>query len=114
MRNFYDRINSYRVMWVIVMYDLPMVSEVDKKRYQVFRKRMLLNGFEMFQFSMYVRFCASKENAEVHVKRVKAILPVKGNIGIFMITDRQFGMLEVFHGRQKVKGQAPPQQLEMF
>ena len=36
----------------------------------------------MFQFSIDVRHCASSENAEVHIKRIKSFLPEYGQVGI--------------------------------
>lgn len=72
------------------------------------------DGFTMFQFSIYVRHCASRENAEVHVKRVKNILPEKGQIGILCITDKQFGDIELFYGKKEEKVTTPYQQLELF
>jgi len=68
----------------------------------------------MFQFSIYVRFCPSRENTLVHVKRVKNSLPKKGKIGIMQITDKQFGMIELFEGTSEGKTQYPNQQLELF
>jgi CRISPR-associated protein Cas2 len=68
----------------------------------------------MFQFSMYIRHCSSKDNPEVHVERVKKILPSKGHVGILCITDKQFGMMEIFRGKETVKTPETVQQLEMF
>jgi len=68
----------------------------------------------MFQFSIYMRHCNSRENADVHIKRVKKILPEKGHIGILCITDKQFGMMELFYGKKEAKLPPPTQQLEMF
>jgi CRISPR-associated protein Cas2 len=114
MQNYYERINAYRIMWVIVMFDLPTETKSDRKRYALFRKMILGDGFQMFQFSMYIRHCPSKENAEVHVRRVKSFLPIKGHVGIVMITDKQFGMMEIFHGVELVRSPKTTQQLEMF
>ena len=114
MKNHYERINAYRIMWVIVMFDLPTETKKDRNNYALFRKKMLADGFQMFQFSMYIRHCPSKENAEVHTKRVRSGLPPKGNIGIITITDKQFGMMEVFHGKEPSSLPATSQQLEMF
>lgn len=72
------------------------------------------DGFLMFQFSMYIRHCSSKENSDVHIKRVKSILPVKGHIGIMCVTDKQFGMMEIFRGKESVETPATVQQLELF
>src|SRR5690606_12683801 len=81
-----ERLSEYRVMWVMVLFDLPTETKKDRKIYSDFRKKMLKDGFVMFQFSIYIRHCPSKENAEVHIKRVKKNLPPKGNIGIIRVT----------------------------
>lgn len=101
-------------MWVLVHFDLPTETKKHRKAYSEFRKKIMKDGFQMFQFSMYIRHCSSKENAEVHIKRVKAMLPAKGHIGILCITDRQFGMMEIFRGRETVRSPDTVQQLEMF
>jgi CRISPR-associated protein Cas2 len=101
-------------MWVLVHFDLPTDTKKDRKNYSVFRKKIMGDGFSMFQFSMYIRHCSSKENAEVHIKRVKSILPPKGHIGIMCITDKQFGMMEIYRGRELVDAPETSQQLELF
>ncbi len=101
-------------MWILVHFDLPTETKKDKKNYTQFRKKIMADGFSMFQFSMYIRHCSSKENTEVHIKRVKSILPPKGHVGILTITDKQFGMMEIFRGHQIVEGPETSQQLELF
>lgn len=101
-------------MWVLVFFDLPTETRKERKIATGFRKKLLEDGFGMFQFSIYMRFCASRENADVHTKRVKRNLPTSGKVGIMQITDRQFGMMEIFHGIKTIKADAPPQQLELF
>jgi len=110
----YSRLNAYRIMWVLVHFDLPTDTKKDRKNYTLFRKKIMADGFCMFQFSMYIRHCSSKENAGVHVKRVKSILPPKGHIGIMCITDKQFGMMEIFQGRDQIDPPQTLQQLELF
>lgn len=68
----------------------------------------------MFQFSMYVRHSASNENAEVHIRRVKSLLPELGKVGILQITDKQFGQMEIFFGAKQQAHEPIPQQLELF
>lgn len=108
------RFNAYRIMWILVFFDLPTDTKKDRKAYTKFRKELLKDGFSMFQFSIYVRHCSSRENKNVHVKRVKKIMPSKGNVGILSITDKQFGMMEIFEGKAKSDGFVEPHQLEMF
>lgn len=101
-------------MWVLVFFDLPTETATERKIYARFRKDILKDGFSMFQFSIYLRHCASRENAEVHIKRVKNMLPEKGHVGIMCITDKQFGDMEIFFGKKEKERQPIPQQLELF
>ena len=108
------RISEYRVMWVLVLFDLPTDTKKDRKAATDFRNKLLKDGFTMFQFSIYIRHCASSENADVHIKRVKSFLPEYGKVGILCITDKQFGNLELFFGKKPQLVNAPGQQLELF
>ena len=101
-------------MWILVMFDLPTETKKDRKNYAKFRKQIVEDGFSMFQFSMYIRHCSSRENAGVHVKRIKKILPTKGHVGILTITDKQFGLMEIFMGKEEIEKPATVQQLELF
>lgn len=108
------RLNEYRIMWTMVFFDLPTETKKDRKAYTNFRKDLMKDGFTMFQFSIYVRHSSSNENKNVHVKRVKRIMPEKGTIGILSITDKQFGMMEIFEGGKRTDGFIEPHQLELF
>ncbi|MDN5204936.1 CRISPR-associated endonuclease Cas2 [Fulvivirgaceae bacterium BMA10] len=110
----FERINQYRAMWVMVLFDLPTETKKDRRNYRQFVKGLEIDGFSMFQFSIYLRHCPSRENAAVHIKRVKNMLPPKGHIGVMHITDKQFGMMELFIGKAKEKLPEIPQQLELF
>jgi CRISPR-associated protein Cas2 len=100
-----ERLNAYRVMWTLVMYDLPTETIKERKAAARFRKDLLRDGFSMFQFSMYVRHSSSGENADVHKKRA---------VGILQITDKQFGQMELFYGTKPQELPPIPQQLELF
>lgn len=106
--------SEYRIMWVMVFFDLPTETKKDRKNAAEFRKKLLQDGFSMFQFSIYVRHCASQQNAEVHIKRVKAILPEYGQVGVMCITDKQFGNIELFSGKKVAVREPEPMQLELF
>ncbi|MCH5305600.1 MAG: CRISPR-associated endonuclease Cas2 [Rikenella sp.] len=108
------RLSEYRIMWVLVFFDLPTETKKQRKIYANFRKSLLKDGFCMFQFSIYVRHCPSMANAQVHIRRVKSSLPAAGHVGIMCITDKQFGMMELFHGRDPEIPTVGWQQLELF
>jgi CRISPR-associated protein Cas2 len=109
-----ERLNAYRIMWTLVMYDLPTETKKQRKVAARFRKDLMTDGFSMFQFSMYVRHSASSENADVHRKRVKSRLPELGKIGIMQVTDKQFAQMEIFYGAKPQELPPIPQQLELF
>ena len=109
-----SRISQYRVMWILVFFDLPTETKKDRKRYAEFRKRLMGDGFVMFQFSIYIRHCASNENMEVHLKRVRSFIPEFGKVGLLTITDKQFGNILLFHGKKEEPPKAPGIQLELF
>ena len=101
-------------MWVLVLFDLPTDTKRNRSVAAKFRKRLIDDGFEMFQFSIYLRHCPSRENADVHIRRVKNLLPKLGKIGILCITDKQFGQMEIFFGQEEADLPSPIQQLELF
>ncbi len=108
------RLNQYRIMWLYVFFDLPTETKADVKVAGQFRKYLLKDGFDMFQYSIYLRHCSSRENAKVHEQRVKRNLPKKGKVSILTVTDKQFGMMEVFHGRKEIPNPEAVNQLELF
>ncbi|MCK9423867.1 MAG: CRISPR-associated endonuclease Cas2 [Bacteroidales bacterium] len=109
-----SRLNEYRILWILVFFDLPVVKKKDRKIAARFRKDIMHNGFSMFQFSIYLRHCPSRENADVHIKRVKQHLPEKGHVGILTVTDKQFASMELFYGAKETTLPRTPQQLELF
>ena len=109
-----ERFSEYRVMWLMVLFDLPTETKKDIKEYTKFRKRLIQDAFTMFHLSIYLPHSASMENAEVHRKRVKAILPEFGKVGIMCVTDKQFGNIELFFGTKPQCPNAIGQQLELF
>ncbi len=110
----YQRISQYRLMWVLVLFDLPTDTKEEKKEYQDFRKKLLKDGFIMVQYSCYARHCGSIENTEVHIERVRKWLPDEGHVIIMKLTDKQFGTIERYFGRAKAQRPSSANQLTMF
>jgi len=110
----FSRYNAYRIMWILVFFDLPTETKKQRSAASKFRKYLIDDGFNMFQFSIYLRHCPSKENADVHIKRVKKKLPSEGKIGILCITDKQFGQMELFFSQKATELPQVSQQLELF
>lgn len=113
-KNHFESLNKYKIMWVMIFFDLPTSTATERKTASRFRKQIMENGFTMFQFSIYMRHCPSSKNAEVHIKRVKKILPKYGHISILTITDYQFGKMENYRNLDIAKMPNVPRQLELF
>ena len=80
-------------MWVIVLFDLPVATKPERKRASKFRNHLLDLGFQMVQFSVYMKHCAGKEQAQIVENKIKIVVPVYGNVKILHITDKQFGAI---------------------
>ena len=110
----YERLNSYHVMWLFVMFDLPVTTKRERKNATAFRKNLEKDGFVMHQFSVYVRHCGSLESAQVHIKRVRSLSPESGHISIVTITDKQYSNIVNIWGKVEKKARPLPLQLEFF
>ena len=91
------RLNAYRIMWLFVFFDLPTKD-----------------GFSMMQYSVYVRHCPSKENMEVHLRRVQKSMPPAGYTSILSVTDKQYSEIRNYWGKSERARPEMPQQLEFF
>jgi CRISPR-associated protein Cas2 len=105
---------GYRSMWVVAMFDLPVLEPNQRKAYARFRKDLLDDGFSMMQYSVYKRHCASIENAEVHISRMGKLLPAEGEVRFFIITDVQYSRTRIFVGKKRKAQEKTPSQLEFF
>ena len=112
--NTFHRINAYHVVWLFVFFDLPTHTKVSRKKYSEFRKELMADGFTMLQFSVYTRHCPSKENADVHIKRVEKITPTEGHLSIMQVTDKQYSQIINLIGRAFEPLKKAPGQLELF
>ncbi len=107
-------VTGYNLMWMMVMFDLPVTEPEERKRATAFRNYLLDEGFEMSQFSVYLRFCGTREMANPFVKRIKAHIPPDGNVSILFFTDKQFADIITFQNRKPVSMAEIPDQLTLF
>lgn len=101
-------------MWMMVMYDLPVVADNDRRIAAKFRKYMEKEGFSMVQFSVYAKFCGTREQTETIKSRIEGNLPEKGKVSILLFTDKQFGDIVHLTNRKRTKSKENPDQLVLF
>jgi CRISPR-associated protein Cas2 len=107
-------LSGYRPVWLFAMFDLPVKTKAQRRRYAQFRKLLLGDGFCRMQFSVYARYCPSEEASAMHRSLVRAGLPDEGQVRILAVTDRQFGKMENFLGKKCTPTEEPPAQLMLF
>lgn len=89
-------------MRVLVMYDLPVITERDKRIYREFRKFLIKNGYKMVQYSIYVKITANPDSANFAIEKLKRNLPDEGKIRVMKVTEKQYaGMLVLLGGISK-------------
>lgn len=105
--------SGYRAMWMMVMFDLPVVEKQERRAATRFRQYLLDEGFSMAQFSVYYRYMATKEIGEAIANRIMEKLPSQGHVEMLMITDKQYENIKSFHGKRH-KAKEKHEQLQLF
>lgn len=110
----YSKLSGYRIMWIWALFDLPVQTPGERKRAIRFRKDLLDTGFEMVQFSVYAKYCASKERAEAVSSQIGQLVPERGKVDLLFFTDKQFELTQSFRGPNQSNLLEKPGQLALF
>lgn len=103
--------SGLRLMWMMVMFDLPVMSPIERKTATRFRSFLLDQGFEMSQFSVYFRFCGDRSNTTKYVNAVRKNAPPEGEISMLFFTDKQFSEIINIQNRKTRPPSENPDQL---
>ena len=82
--------SPFSMGWLLTMFDLPVVSDKERKVATKFRNDLLDDGFLMIQFSVYARPCVSFDQLNKHIGSIRRITPEAGNVRLIYITDEQW------------------------
>lgn len=107
-------LSGYRLLWILVMFDLPTETRSQRKAATNFRNFLLDEGFERSQFSVYARFVNGKEAFDTRVNRIGRAVPSAGDVQILSFTDRQYRNVIHFSGQCRQEQRENPQQLMLF
>ena len=91
----------YRIMRLMVMFDLPVETSQQRRAYRVFRKKLIQEGFLMIQYSVYVRVCVNRKAAQFMEKRISNFLPENGLVQTLMLTEKQYNDMHFLLGEEK-------------
>jgi len=101
-------------MWLMVMFDLPVDTPENRKAANDFRHQLLDFGFERCQYSVYVRFCEGRDQADTWIRRISSELPHGGKVYCLYFTDKQYQGIIRFDHRAKLESAPKPSQYVMF
>ena len=107
---------NLKVGWLLVAFDLPVLTKPQRKIATGFRKFLLDDGYQMIQFSVYVRACVSFARQGTHLSRVTEHLPPEGTIRAIFITRAQWDKSFLLYGSpaKKKKTEEMPEQLQFW
>lgn len=106
-------LDGRKLMWLLLTFDLPVKTKQQAKAANKFRLFLLDQGFEMAQYSVYLRYCSGKSEAKKYIRRISAQIPSIGKVDILRFTDQQYEQIVSFNkgGRQERKN---PSQFVLF
>ncbi|MDO5668223.1 MAG: CRISPR-associated endonuclease Cas2 [Alcaligenaceae bacterium] len=107
-------LSGYRLMWIVVMFDLPVSQKAERQEATEFRNFLLDQGFEMAQFSVYMRFFSSAKQIDTCCQKIQRALPKGGKVNIMQLTDKQYERIISFHGQVQQPDKKSPDQFELF
>ena len=85
-------------MRMLVFFDLPTITNEDKRHYRQFRKTLIKNGFIMLQESVYCRMMTSPSMENSIRKVVVDNKPPEGLVQLLLVTEKQFNKMDYIVG----------------
>lgn len=107
-------ISAYKIMWLVVIFDLPVGSKTERRRATGFRNMLLDEGFMMKQFSVYLRSCHNRAAADSLADRIGKRAPPEGDVSVMFFTDKQYGLTRNYAGRAEQETEKKPAQFVLF
>ena len=93
----------YRFMRIIIFFDLPSLTVVDRREYTKFRKHLIHEGFIMVQESIYSKLVLNTVAAKGVQKKKRDNKPKKGLVQMLTITEKQYANIEYVIGNGQTK-----------
>lgn len=88
----------YRFMRVIVFFDLPVLTNADRREYTRFRKFLTKSGYLMLQESVYCKLALNTSATDLLSEQIHKNSPSKGIVQVLTITEKQFRKIDYVVG----------------
>lgn len=90
-------------MRILVMFDLPVVTAVERREYTRFRKYLIKTGFVMVQESVYCKMTPNSTLADLVIENIRKNKPEKGLVQVLRVTEKQYAKMEYIVGESKTE-----------
>ena len=87
-------------MRVMVLFDLPTITEKNRAEYRKFHKFLIQEGFIMMQESVYTKIALNTSVADGIMQQVRNHKPPEGLVQMLTITEKQFQKMELVVGEE--------------
>ena len=88
-------------MRLMLFFDLPMLTDKDRREYTRFHKFLIRNGFIMMQKSVYTKLVINNVTSAAVKQRVRDNVPTDGIVELLEITENQFSRIEYLVGEEQ-------------
>ena len=110
-----SRLNGWRVMWLLVTFDCPVLTKQQRRDATQFRNMLLQNNFTMLQYSCYLKHLPTFAAAEARMNSLRSSIPEEGHVTFLFLTDKQYGMTRDYYGIHVQQPEIPNQeQFQLF
>lgn len=88
-------------MRLLVFFDLPVETALQRKQYRQFRKYLVSEGYLMLQESVYAKLVINEGAAGAAVMRLRKHRPPNGLVQVLKVTEKQFSTMEYITGNRQ-------------
>ena len=85
-------------MRIIVFFDLPTETALDRREYGKFRRNLIKNGFMMMQESVYCRMVLNGSVQKSVAEIIRRSRPCAGLVQLLTVTEKQFSHMVYITG----------------
>lgn len=88
-------------MRVLVFFDLPVITNENRREYRRFRKFLLKNGFLMLQESVYCKLALNSAAVNAIVDNIHKNKPEESLVQLLTVTEKQYSKMDIIIGDMK-------------
>ncbi|TGY73640.1 CRISPR-associated endonuclease Cas2 [Enterorhabdus sp. NM05_H27] len=87
-------------MRLILFFDLPVDTAIQRKEYRLFRRFLIKDGYLMLQESVYAKLVVNDGAAGASIMRLRKHRPPEGLVQVLKVTEKQFSTMDYITGNR--------------